>query len=111
MKTLLTLASLMLILAVANPAPAVTSEVNPPAGGPATSAPPMERDMPAAANLIEGTLLNIDGSDYFMVDATGKELRFKVDGGTKLLGEPKVGDRIKADISSEGRAASVEKVS
>jgi hypothetical protein len=109
MKTLLTIASLLLILAAADTTLAVTSEPNPPAGGPATSAPPMERDMPGI-NVIEGTLLNIEGNDYFIVDATGRELRFKVDGGTKILGEPKAGDRIKADISSAGRAALVKKV-
>jgi hypothetical protein len=77
---------------------AVTSEPNPPAGAPATSAPPPERSAPGL-NLVQGEVLRI-----------GKEVRVKADSGTKIQDTPKAGDRIEVEISSEGRAAAIKKI-
>src|SRR5437870_494735 len=111
MKTLLAVMMLGVVLTfgMQSTGNAVTSEPNPPAGAPATSAPPVERDRPGL-NIVKGELLKIEGTDYIIRDMSGKEMRLDVDPGTKIQGAPKVGDKIEAEISSGRRAASIKKV-
>ncbi len=108
MKALWGILSVLLITAAVSSF-AVTSEPNPPAGGPATSAPPAGKDLPGA-NMIQGRVMKIDKDDFFIMDVTGQQWHLKIDPGTKIQGEPKVGDRIEAEISSKGRASSIKKL-
>jgi hypothetical protein len=111
MKTLLTVMMLGVVLTfgMQSTGNAVTSEPNPPAGAPATSAPPPERGSPGV-NIIKGEVLKIGKGNYVIKDMAGKALRLKVDAGTRIEGDPKVGDRIEAEMSSKRRAASIKKM-
>ena len=101
--------SIALVAGMAISAYAVTSEPNPPAGAPATSAPPPERDRPGP-NIVNGEILKIDSDNYIIRDTMGKEMRLEVDPGTKIYGSPKVGDQVEAEMSSDRRAAAIKKI-
>jgi hypothetical protein len=60
--------------------------------------------------LIVGHLLKIEGEFYVVKDASGKEVRLHVDKSTKLAGDIKVGDKIEAQATDKGHAASLKPV-
>lgn len=63
----------------------------------------------AALRTITGHVLNIEGELYAVKDISGHEVQFHVTKETKVEGglKPKVGDRIEARVTPEGRAISV----
>src|SRR5438094_10394319 len=87
-----TLALGVLIFSAATVSLAVTSEPNPPAGAPSTSAPPPGNHTQIGSNLITGEVLNIEKDRYVVRGADGKEITLKIDGGTRIVGTPRVGD-------------------
>jgi len=66
----------------------------------------------AALRTITGHVLNIEGDLYAVKDLSGHEVQFHVTKETKVEGglKPKVGDRIEAHVTPEGRAISVAQV-
>ena len=102
-----TLALGVLIFSAATVSLAVTSEPNPPAGAPSTSAPPPGNQTQIGSNLVSGEVLNIEKDRYVVRGADGKEITLKIDGGTRIVGTPRVGDRIEAEVSSDHRAANI----
>jgi hypothetical protein len=106
MKHALVVWALLLTTGMGSVVFAVTSEPNPPAGAPTTSAPPMERDH-AGTQTIQGDVLRIDQNNYVIRDARGQEIRLTVDAGTRIEGKPQVGDRVQVEISSGNRAAAI----
>jgi len=54
-----------------------------------------------------GEVLNIEKDRYVVRGADGKEITLKIDGGTRIVGTPRVGDRIEAEVSSDRRAANI----
>ncbi len=102
-----TLALGIVIFSAATVSLAVTSEPNPPAGAPSTSAPPPGNHTQIGSNLIMGEVLNIEKDRYVVRGADGKEITLKIDGGTRIVGTPRVGDRIEAEVSSDRRAANI----
>ena len=62
------------------------------------------------AGAVKGEVLKIEGQYYLITEATtGKELRLHTDQDTKVIGAPKVGDRIVADITPDGHATGIKK--
>lgn len=58
--------------------------------------------------LVVGDLLRIEGEFYVVKDAFGKEVRLHVDKDTKVAGDIKAGDRIEAQATDKGHAASIK---
>jgi hypothetical protein len=82
---------------------APTATEPPPPGGamaPAGTAP---------AGMVKGELLRIEGDFYVVKDDTGKEVRLHVDKTSKVDGSPKAGDKVEAQVTAEGHAASLKK--
>jgi hypothetical protein len=73
-------------------------------------------DQPAGAGsqtgkgdmLIVGDLLKIEGEFYVVKDASGKEVRLHVNKDTKVVGNIKAGDKIEAQATDKGHAASIK---
>jgi uncharacterized protein YdeI (BOF family) len=61
-----------------------------------------------AARTIKGELLKIEGENYVVKDATGKEVKLHVSPETKKDGELKVGDKIEAQADASGHAVSIK---
>src|SRR6185503_4257585 len=57
---------------------------------------------------VKGTLMRIDGENYWVRDTNGKEVRLHVDASTKL---DKVvqGDRVKAFITDNGHTTTLQR--
>ena len=57
---------------------------------------------------VKGTLMRVDGENYWVRDTDGKEVRLHVDGSTKL---DKVvpGDRVKAYFTDSGHATTLQR--
>jgi hypothetical protein len=53
-------------------------------------------------------VLKIDGENYVVKDATGKEVKLHVNAQTKKEGDIKVGDKIEAQADGTGHAASIK---
>ncbi len=62
----------------------------------------------SAAQTVNGEILKIEGDNYTIKDASGKEVRLHVDKTTKTHGALKVGDKVQAEATSEGHAASIK---
>ena len=62
----------------------------------------------SAAQTIKGDVLKVDGENYTIKDASGKEVRIHVDKTTKTQGTLKVGDKVEAETTAEGHAISVK---
>ncbi len=63
----------------------------------------------APAGMVKGELLRIEGDFYVVKDDTGKEVRLHVDKTSKVEGAPKAGDKVEAQMTAEGHAASLKK--
>ena len=63
----------------------------------------------APAGMVKGELLRIEGDFYVVKDDTGKEVRLHVDKTSKVDGSPKAGDKVEAQVTAEGHAASLKK--
>jgi len=60
-------------------------------------------------SVVTGELLKIDGINYTMKDQSGKEVRFQIDPSRTMMNiQPKVGDKIRADVQPEGYAYSID---
>ena len=57
---------------------------------------------------ITGELQRIDGDFYYVLDRSGREVRFQVDPHrTKMDIDPKLGDQIRAEVAPQGYAYSI----
>ena len=61
-----------------------------------------------SAQTVKGEILKVDGENYTIKDASGKEVRLHVDKTTKTSGPLKVGDKIEAEATAEGHANSIK---
>ena len=57
---------------------------------------------------VKGTLMRVDGENYWVKDTDGKEIRLHVDASTKLDKVVK-GDRVKAYITDEGHTTTLQR--
>lgn len=62
-----------------------------------------------AARVLQGKLVKIEGEYYVVQDASGKEVRVHVGKDTVLDGRIKAGDKIDAQVSADGHAATLLK--
>jgi hypothetical protein len=62
----------------------------------------------AGAAAISGEVLKIDGENYVVKDASGKEVKLHVNAQTKKEGEIKVGDKVEAQADGSGHALSIK---
>jgi hypothetical protein len=62
----------------------------------------------AGAQTVKGEILKVDGENYTIKDASGKEVKLHVDKTTKTSGALKVGDKIEAEATPEGHANSIK---
>jgi hypothetical protein len=62
----------------------------------------------SAAQTVKGEILKVEGENYTVKDASGKEVRLHVDKTTKTSGPLKVGDKIEAEATPEGHANSIK---
>ncbi len=60
------------------------------------------------AGAISGEVLKIDGENYVVKDATGKEVKLHVNAQTKKEGDIKVGDKVEAQSDGSGHATSIK---
>ena len=60
--------------------------------------------------VVQGTLMEIDGPFYVIMDANGKEQRIHVDKSTLIIGPIQPGSQIKAEVSKDGHASAIKKV-
>ncbi len=75
-----------------------------PQSNPATSAPSMN-----GAAVLQGQLLKIDGDVYILKDASGKEVRVRVNKNSVLDRRITVGDTIDVQMAADGHAATLLK--
>ena len=68
----------------------------------------MGKSSAAAGQTIKGEVQKVEGENYTIKDASGKEVRIHVDKSTKTQGALKVGDKVEAETTSEGHAISVK---
>lgn len=68
--------------------------------------PGTARDLSATS--VTGELLKIEGETYLIRDTFGKEVRLRVGPETKIVGSPKIGDKIEAKVSEGGQATSIQ---
>ena len=61
-----------------------------------------------AAQTLTGEVLKIEGENYTIKDASGKEVRIHVNKSTKTEGAVKVGDKVEAHTTPEGHATSLK---
>ena len=60
--------------------------------------------------VVQGTLMEIDGPFFVIMDGTGKEQRIHVDKSTLISGKIQPGVRVKAEVTQDGHASSVKKI-
>jgi hypothetical protein len=60
-----------------------------------------------AADVVHGDVLNIEGDTYTIKDVTGHEVHLKIDGQTQHEDRIKVGDKVEAQVSSDGHAQTI----
>jgi uncharacterized protein YdeI (BOF family) len=68
----------------------------------------MGKSASSAAQPLKGEVLKIEGENYTIKDASGKEVRIHVDKTTKAEGTFKVGDKVEANTTAEGHATSIK---
>jgi hypothetical protein len=68
----------------------------------------MGKSSSSAAQAVKGEIAKVDGENYTIKDASGKEVRLHVDKTTKTQGALKVGDKIEAEATAEGHATSIK---
>jgi hypothetical protein len=57
---------------------------------------------------VKGTLMRVDGENYWVTDTDGKQIRLHVDASTKLDKVVK-GDRVKAYITDTGHTTTLQR--
>jgi hypothetical protein len=62
------------------------------------------------AYIWEGAVLKVDGDAFVVKNDAGKEIRLQTGNETKLTGSHKVGDRVRAEYTPEGKVLSVKPV-
>jgi len=55
-----------------------------------------------------GEVLKIDGQSYLIKDASGNQTLLTLEKDTKLEEKPQVGDKVEAELSSDGRLISLK---
>ena len=60
--------------------------------------------------VIQGTLMEIDGPFYVIMDSSGKEQRVHVDKSTMIIGKVQPGAKVKAQVTKDGHASAVTSV-
>lgn len=58
--------------------------------------------------VVQGTLLEIDGPFYVIMDNTGKEQRVHVDKSTMIFGDMQPGSKVIAAVTKEGHASAIK---
>jgi len=61
----------------------------------------------SAADIVHGDVLNIEGDTYTIKDVTGHEVHLRIDAQTRQEDRIKVGDKVEAQVSSDGRAQTI----
>ena len=61
----------------------------------------------SVANVIRGDVLNIEGETYTIKDISGHEIAIRVNAETKHEDRIKVGDKVQAQVRSDGVAQSI----
>ena len=62
----------------------------------------------SSAQTVSGEVLKIEGENYVVKDAMGKEVKLHVSSETKKDGDIKVGDKIEAQADATGHAVSIK---
>ena len=62
----------------------------------------------SAAQTIKGEILKVEGENYTIKEASGKEVRLHVDKTTKTQGSLKAGDKVEAEATPAGHATSIK---
>lgn len=76
----------------------------------AESAESMEASQPSGATEVKGDVLYWEGEELVVKEISGREARLRVTAETKIdgtSGRLKTGDKIAAQVTSEGRAVSI----
>lgn len=73
------------------------------------SAPPKPSPSTAAVQSIKGEVVKIEGNVYVVKEATGKEVRLRVNPQTVLQANLQVGDKIDAEMLPDGIAITMLK--
>jgi hypothetical protein len=60
-----------------------------------------------ASQVVKGSVLDQDGEYYVIKDMSGHEMRLHVNQDTQMTDRIKVGDRIEAQVTSDGHAKSI----
>ena len=60
-----------------------------------------------ASPVVQGTLLEIDGPFYVIMDNSGKEQRVHIDKSTLIIGKVQPGVQVKAEVTKDGHASAV----
>jgi hypothetical protein len=78
--------------------------------GVVTQAESLEGSQPTAATEVKGDVLYWEGEELLVKEISGREVRLRVTAETKIegaAGRLKTGDKISAQVTSEGRALSI----
>ena len=62
----------------------------------------------SSAQTVSGEVLKIEGENYVVKDAMGKEVKLHVSPETKKDGDIKIGDKIEAQADATGHALSIK---
>ncbi len=65
---------------------------------------------PEGNPVVQGTLMEIDGSFFVIMDSAGKEQRVHVDKSTMIIGKVQPGAKVKAEVTQDGHASAVSTV-
>ncbi len=76
-------------------------------GLPTTSVVHSAPTIKESVQLVQGTLMEIDGSFYVIKDLAGKEQRVHVDKSTIIIGKVQPGAQAKAQLSKDGHASAI----
>jgi len=57
---------------------------------------------------LEGDILKVEGDVFVVKDVSGKEIRLQKASDTKIVGSHKVGERIRAEYTPDGKALSIK---
>jgi hypothetical protein len=69
---------------------------------------PQTSGAPAAgAHMVKGDVLNIEGDQLILKDVSGHEISLHVNQETRMEDRVKVGDKVEAQVTSNGHVASV----
>ena len=63
-----------------------------------------EMDLPT----VQGQVLKIEANSLIIQTAGGGQTRLRLDGESKVEGQPKVGDRVEAQMSSDGHVKNLK---